>query len=246
MSSAKLKNAPLKEVIFELYWECTTDSSGMQYDAGFDLAQGKFAEKLKSQFPVHKKLIPEGIPFKVFGAPIHQYWKGEFNWPVVQHGQGMIALNEVENGYRWENSFKPLVISSIENIESSYEDDLMFNRVTLQYIDAWDLDNENATMFSEKNLQTKIYNGYDLPGDLKNFSIQQNFKLNDGSTMILSISNGINNQNQKPSVIWTTTVEKQAKMSNIDVKAWLENAHTENSNMFKKMLNPEFYASLDR
>ncbi len=245
MSSEKLKNAPLKEVIFELHWECAMDSGGNPYDSGFDLAQGKFAERIKNQFPVYKKLIPEGAPFKVFGAPMHQYWKGEFNWPVIQHGQGMIAVNEVEYGYEWENAFKPLVISSIANMLESYEDDLLFNRIKLQYIDAWDLDSIHPSDFIAKNLQTEIQNGYELPGKLRSLNIQQNFELSDESILSLNIANGVNNKNQQPSVIWTTTVEKQSKMNVDDVVSWLESAHTTASSMFKKMLNPEFYASLD-
>jgi len=246
MSSAKLKNAPLKEVIFELHWECVIDGSGSPYDSGFDLALGKFAERLKPEFPVHKKLIPDGAPFKVFGAPMHQYWRDEFKWPVIQHGQGMIAVNEVEYGYEWEKSFKPLVINAIKQLLGSYEEELSFNRAKLQYIDAWDLDGMNLSDFIAQNLQTEIKNGYDLPGKLKGFNIQQNFELFDNSVMSLNISSGVNNKNQQPSVIWTTTVERHSKMSFSDVVTWLENAHAETSNMFKKMLNPEFYASLDR
>jgi uncharacterized protein (TIGR04255 family) len=246
MSSAKLKNAPLKEVIFELHWECTTDNNGVPYDAGFDLSQGKFAEKLKSTYPLHRKLIPEGALVKLFGVPMHQYWKGEFIWPVVQHGQGMIAVNEVEQGYEWEFSYKPVVVETIHQLIASYEEELSFNRTKLQYIDAWDLNGVSPTEFIAHHLQTEISNAYDLPGHLKSINIQQNFELQDGSIMSLNIANGINNQNQQPSVIWTTTVERQSKMSMDEVVAWLESAHTATSSMFKKMLNPEFYASLDR
>ncbi len=246
MSSAKLKNAPLKEVIFELHWECPFDSNGHPYDAGFDLAQGKFAERIKPEFPVHKKLIPDGAPLKIFGAPKHQYWKGEFVWPVIQHGQGMIAVNEIEQGYEWENAFKPLVIFAIEQVFASYEEDISFNRVKLQYIDACDLNGMEAQDFIAQNLQTEIRNGYELPGALRSVNIQQNFALSDGSIMSLNIANGINNKNQQPSVIWTTTVENHSKMKVEEVVVWLENAHTATSSMFKKMLNPDFYASLDR
>ena len=246
MSSAKLKNAPLKEVIFELHWECAIDNSGVQYDAGFDLAQGKFAERLKPEFPLHKKLIPDSAPFKVFGAPIHQYWKDELTWPAVQHGQGMMAVNEVESGYQWEKSYKPLLIASIQKLIESYEEDLSFRRVKLQYVDAWDLDSMEASDFIAHNLQTKIHNGYELPGTLKSLNIQQNFELKDGSILSLNIANGLNNKNQQPSVIWTTIVDRKAKMTLDDVLGWLENAHTATSNMFKQMLNPEFYGSLDR
>jgi len=246
MSTSKLKNAPLKEVIFELHWECTTDNVGNLYDAGFDLAQGKFADKLKSSFPVHRKLIPDNAPFKVFGAPIHQYWKAEFGWPVVQHGQGMIAINEIEEGYEWETSFKPLVLDTIHRLEESYEEVLSIVHVKLQYIDAWEINEDDPIDFIAQKLQTEIRNNYDLPGKLKGINIQQNFELSDGSIMSLNVSNGINNQNQLPSVIWTTTVEKQSKIGLTDVVQWLESAHSATSIMFKKMLNPEFYASLDR
>lgn len=246
MSFTKLKNAPLKEVIFELHWDCPIDSSGAQYDAGFDLAQGKFAERLKTDFPVHKKLIPEGMPFKLFGVPMHQFWKGEFNWPVIQHGQGMIAVNEVEDGYEWEVAFKPLVIKAINQLISSYEEELSFNRTKLQYIDAWDIDDNNPEEFVENNLQTKIIANYTQPGRLTGFNIQQNFDLGEGSILNLSISNGINNQNQKKSVVWTTTVEKRAKMSIEEIVSWIEFAHSSTSNIFKQMLNPDFYASLDK
>lgn len=246
MSSTKLKNAPLKEVIFELYWECSVNNVGMQIDRGFDLAQGKFAERLKSSFPIHKKLIPEGSSFKIFGAPLHQYWNDEFTWPVIQHGEGMIAVNQIEAGYEWDNQFKPLVIDTIGKLMESYEDVPKFNKIKLQYIDAWDLKDMAPSEFVSQNLQTSITAKYSPPGILRSFSIQQNFELNDNSTLNLSISDGINNENQKKSVIWTTAVEKVSLIKFEEIDIWIENAHAATSNMFKQMLNPEFYASLDK
>ncbi|MDX2247541.1 MAG: TIGR04255 family protein [Bacteroidia bacterium] len=247
MSSTKLKNAPLKEVIFELHWEVHMNHGGMQTDTGFDLAQGKFAERLKTTFPLHKKLIPDGAQIKIIGAPVHQYWSGELEWPVVQHGQGMIAVNEVELGYEWEKSYKPLVNTTIDKLIESYEEPLRFNRVKLQYIDAWDLENDmEPKVFMADNLQTRIVTEYPLPGVLSGFHIQQNFELEDGSLMNLNISNGVNNQNQKRSVVWTTTVERQRFMDSVQIKDWLNIAHKATSSMFKQMLSPKFYASLDQ
>lgn len=245
MGSAKLKNAPLKEVIFELHWECHIDNAGVLVDKGFDLGQGKFADKLKPDFSIHRKLIPDGSPLKIFGAPLHQYWKEEFKWPVVQHGQGMIAINDVEQGYDWSNSFKPLIIKTIQSLIDSYEEQLKFNRVVLQYIDACDMEKMDPFDFMVQNLQTNLIANYPLPGTLRSFNIQQSFNLNDLSILNLNISNGINNQNQKQSAVWTTTVEKQAAMSFEQIIDWIEFAHTTSSEMFKKMLNPSFYASLD-
>lgn len=247
MKIAKLKHAPLKEVVFELYWECDIDNSGIQTDSGYDLAQGVFANKLKSQFPIHRKLLPEGSPLKIIKAPLHQYWKGELLWPVVQHGQGMIAINEVEGGYEWKNRYEPLLINVIKLLIDSYEDPLKFNRVKLQYVDAIDMENEvNPFDFMANNLQTQLISNYELPGKQKNFNIQQTFELKDLSQMHLSISDGINNQNNKKSIVWTTSVEKKALMDLESLIKWIDVAHSTTSEMFKRMLNPEFYASLNK
>jgi len=68
--------------------------------------------------------------------------------------------------------------------------------------------------------------------------------LEDGSEMQLSITNGANNQSQKSSVIWTTTIEKRYNFNQEEIVDWLEKAHTAASD--KKMLNSDFYASLDK
>lgn len=244
MSEVKLKNAPLKEVIFELHWSGNADHPGV--DDGFDLAQGKFAEKMKSKFPLHRKLIPDGTPFKIYGAPIHQYWKAEFQWPVVQHGQGIMAVNEVESGYEWERTYKPNVLDAMDKLIDSYEDPIKFNKAKLQYVDVWDVKIENVKTFIEENLRTTIQSNYPLPGSFKTLNLFQVYDLKDGSEMQLSITNGINNQTQKSSVIWTTTIEKRYSFNQEEIVDWLEKAHTAASDIFKKMLNPDFYASLDK
>lgn len=247
MSIAKLKYAPLKEVIFELYWVGSINSEGVQTDIGFDLAQGKLAANLKPNFPVHRNLLPPGVPLKVFGAPVHQYWRGELHWPVVQHGQCVLTVNETEAGYEWENSFKPLVLDIIQQLTSSYDETLQFNRVKLQYIDAWDLEDEQDSLdFISNNLQTNIKSNYPVNGVLQNISLHQQFDLENKSVLRLNISTGVNNQNQKKSVVWTTSIEKQALFSFEQIITWIDEAHTITSAHFKQMLNTSFYAALDK
>jgi len=245
MSEKKLKKAPLKEVIFELRWEYGVDFNGFQSDRGFDLAQGKFAYKMEKDFPVYKKLIPDNAPFKLFGSPVNQYWHGELRWPVVQHGQGMIAINDVEKSYEWENGFYPLILSTIDRLIESYNEPLRFNRIKLHYTDALDIEQGDTIDFVKSNLQTEILTRSRAPGMLKGFNIQQGFLLEEGSIMNLSISSGINNQNTKNSVVWNTVVEKVGKFNIGDIQNWLIFAHDHTSQMFKDMLNPDFYASLD-
>lgn len=246
MSRTKLKNAPLKEVVFELGWIGGFYQTGVKTDPDFDLAQGKFAAKLQKRFHVHRRLIPDNAPVRIFGAPIHQYWTGELKWPVIQHGPGIITVNQTDHEYEWEDNYKPLVISAINDLLDSYDVPPNFNKVKLQYIDAYDLNEADIVGFMKSNLQTEIITGYEAPGDLLNISIQQRFRLPDKTIMSLSISDGINNKNGSKSVIWTTTTEKKASMSYDEIIEWLEIAHSATSDFFKKMLSPEFYASLDR
>jgi len=246
MSKTKLKNAPLKEVIFEVHWNGSVDSFGIENDSEFDLAQGRFAEKIKTDFPVHKRLIPENAPFKIYGSPLHQYWRGEFKWPVVQHGQSILAINEIEEGYEWETAFNPLVIDVLDKLNSSYNSELVFNKINLQYIDAWDLEDGDNLNFVKDNLQTELINRYPIPGELKDFNINQNFSVFDNSTLNVSITSGTNNDNGKRSIILTTNVEHNGHVGLAYIYNWVNDAHTISSDMFKKMLNPNFYANLDK
>lgn len=176
MSETKLIKAPLKEVIFELHWNCPIDNSGIQKDEEFEFAQGRFAERIKKYFPVHKKLLPDGFPFNIIHSPIHQYWKGEFRWPVVQHGQGMIAINEIEEGYEWEASFKPTIEQVLKVLFESYENNTKYERLKLQYIDAWDLNNEDPYEFIKNNLLTSIQTSYKSFGVAKDINLFQSYE----------------------------------------------------------------------
>lgn len=246
MSRTKLKKAPLKEVIFELHWEGTADASGMLRDNGFDLAQGKFSEKIKDEFPVHKRVVPENINIPLWGIPIHQYWKGEFTWPVIQHGQGLISVNDIEANYIWETSYKPTVLKAIKHLFDSYDNKLKINQIKLQYIDAWEIDVHDPIAFIEKNIRTSVQSDYVPPGKPANFNIIRNFEMKDKSELQLTLSTGKNIQNQKSSVILIITVEMRGNMLNDEVINWLEKAHFTASETFVNILNPDFYASLDR
>lgn len=246
MSKTKLKNAPLKEVIFELHWNCPIDNIGMQKDVEFEFAQGRFAERIKSDFPVYKKLIPEGFPLNIVHAPIHQYWKGEFKWPVTQHGQGMIAINEVDEGYEWESTFKPSIMQVLKILFSSYEKPLKYERLKLQYIDAWDVNDSNTLEFISENLQTSIKSNYKSFGALKDVNLFQSYELEDQSNLLINISTGINNKTLCKSIVLSTSVEKQGNFTQEDILNWTESAHRICSSTFTNMLNNDFYEKLDQ
>lgn len=249
MPSQKLKHAPLQEVIFELFWKLPTNEQGFAHDPGFELAQGVFASKIQPDFPVHKRLAAE-FPLFFFRRPVHQFWKDELTWPVVQLGQGILAVNDTEANYVWTNNFQANIKKAVKALQHSYAGKfhLEIERARLQYVDTVEFDprKEIATSFIARNMNTVLKNDYKLAGKPVDVHIAQTFNLKDNSTLQLSIQNGIKNQTGNPAIIWTTITEKSVGLNFKNLFAWLEFAHETTSNTFVNMLNPDFYASFDR
>lgn len=245
MSEQKLKNAPLKEVIFELFWEGEGQLNDIPIDPGYENAIGRLQERLEKIVPIQTRLYPIAVPLRVFGVPVFQYWKSRLQWPVIQHGPGVLTVNDTEINYTWKDNYKPLVLTAIDMLIDSYSKTLPFNKVSLKYVDAVDIPMGDVHHFVAENLRIAINYEYDLPGEKTAFNISQRFALLDGSTMQLQVSSGVNNQNNSPAIIWTTSIEKNGKLNKEEIVAWLDSAHTRTSDFFKTMLKPEYYASLD-
>ncbi len=249
MPSQKLKQAPLQEVIFELIWKLPTNENGVLHDPGFDLAQGEFAAKIRQHFPVYKRLVPDGFVPLFLPRRVHQFWKDEQTWPVVQLGQGILAVNDSDSNYSWKNNFQSNIKKAVKILQSSYAGkfDLEIERVRLQYIDAVEFDprKELATDFVARNMSTVLKNDYKLAGKPIDVHIAQTFQLKDNSILQLNIQNGIHNRTGNPAIIWTTAVEKTSGLNFKNLFLWLESAHETTSDTFRNMLNPDFYASFD-
>lgn len=249
MKSVKLKQAPLKEVIFEVKWQLYTDERGVVYDPGFDYAVGIFASILKDSFPVHKRITPAGNNQEEYAInrPTFQFWKGELEWPVIQLGPGILSVNSTDVDYIWETTYRTTIQLAMNTLYSSYYKNIIFNNISLQYIDAVDIDdNYSFSEFASVNLQTDLINKYDIPGRLKGMHIDQVFELEDKSNLRLSIQSGVNNNNFKPAMIWVTGIENSNTIPPESVIEWLDMAHGCASALFVNMLNPDFYASFNR
>lgn len=246
MSEQKLKNAPLKEVIFELFWEGTTQPNELPQDPGFENAVGKFQERLASVTPVQKRLYPISAPVKVFRMPIFQYWKKELKWPVIQHGPGMMSIHETETNYIWDTYFQPLIEDILRKLLDSYGGHLVFNRVSLKYIDAFDVEDMQPNDFVNRNLRMRLDVDYPEPGRKEGFGFLQQYRLHDQSLLQLQVNSGANNATGRPAIVLVTSIEKSGRISKEGIMPWLKTAHDHCSVTFKTMLNPEFYASLDK
>lgn len=243
----KLTKAPLQEVIFEAFWELDIDSQTREsYDPGFELAQGVFTEAAKEKFPIYKRVAPSMLPVRfLLHKPIHQFWRGEGEWPVIQLGPGILAANDTEKTYVWENGFRPVIEDAIANLIESYIEAPRFNKVSLRYIDAVELEGKyrvNFAKFIETNLQVRVVRNFEVEGDMSEMNLSQVYALPDGSQLHIVISNG--QRNNRPAVVWQTAVVRASRFSVDEIKAWVSHSHLLTSDLFKRMCQKEFYDSL--
>lgn len=241
----KLPNAPLQEVIFELLWEIDFDQLGNPIDPDFELAQGLFAKDVASDFPFRRRTMPEGAPVKIYPKAIHQFWKKENVWPVVQLGPGIMALNETEHNYEWDATFYPLIKKQMGILETSYGRELAYKSASLRYIDAVEIsedDRADLLNYVNSKFDFSIANNFDLPGSLSHLQMSQTFYIDEDTQLTLIMNDGIN-KFQKPAIIWQIHVHSNSRMNWEKVLSWVDHAHDLTSKLFKDILKADFYDS---
>ncbi len=244
---SKLKNAPLKEVIFDIRWNLDIDDDTNKfYDANFDLALGKFHNTIKKEFSKIERIVPPFIP-KEFANYIPQFrFSKETTYPLIQLGEGVLSINDNDINYEWKNNFSPLIRDTLTKLCNSYEKSLTFNRVSLRYIDAVnlsDIESKNFPKFLAEKLNYEIKKSFESPGELSSFNYNEIFKLPGGDNLQLVFSSGVDKETQAPQIIWQYIVFKDVEQSQQDVFIWLDKAHKVTSDLFITMLNQDFYAS---
>lgn len=241
----KLPNAPLKEVIFEVHWDLDVKENGQRYDKGFQYAVGVFRQKAhQNGFSFDKETVPDPR-ITLINQPSHQFWTAENTYPVLQIGQGVMALNHTEN-YHWDEGYKRLINGALNILTESYETKIKFNQVMLRYVNAVDLspeESKNIRSFIYDNFQTSISRNFEIEGELDDISLSESYKLKDNSKLSLIFSTGRNQVLNIPAFVWQNIVSKNAKMGSDDILSWAEMAHTTTSKLFVTMLKQEFYDS---
>lgn len=236
----KLPNAPLQEIVFELLWEVGRDEHGFPFDDDFGFAQGLYAELTKIEFPFRKKTAFAGVPWSLYPVPMHQFWKAENTWPVLQIGKGILVVNDTKSNYRWEN-YKKLIHQAIQYLLLAYQKDLTFITVRLKYIYAYEIGEVNNLIFINNNFNICLNNQFMPDENLVNVNLNQTFRLENSNNMDVVLSTGYSPDN-KPAIIWQLSVYQERKMIENQLAPWLDNAHEIAGNYFKQFVNKDFYA----
>lgn len=241
----KLPKAPLKEVIFELTWKLEHNQKTHHvFDSGFELAQGIFAQRIKEQFPFKIRLNDSFVEKHILRVPIWQFWKSKETYPLVQLGQGILTLNDTDENYVWEDTFLPNVEYLLKILSESYEHELILDTISLRYIDAIEISNNLSIYdFFNQNFKTNISANIQPYGDLESFSLNETYRLEDKSKLILAYSTGFNLKTQRQQLIWQNIIRTKEINVLSNVIDWLNNAHSVSSDVFKRTIKKELYES---
>jgi uncharacterized protein (TIGR04255 family) len=239
----KLPNAPLQEVVFELFWELESDSNGLPVDNDYEYALGLFKSEISKDFKHSVKLthvLPKEINLQLFSFPRHQFWAAEKTWPVVQLGPGILVVNDIEKNYTWQ-SFRKQVLSSKIFLENSYNRPLTYVGLRLKYIDAFETGESSVYEFMNQNFNISLNNNFGISGSPVSVNIAQRFNLDNGCFADFNINSALN-ANARQIILWHSAYSVESKLESGSIESWLDNAHDFLSRQFKEFVKPEFYA----
>lgn len=247
MNSQELKNKPLVEAIFEMRWALQQKAPGIATDPHYCLLPGRFYDRLQSEYPTHEQLSAANIPDEMAGHVVqHRFRMGENDWPLVQLGPGILAVNETSK-YMWDD-YRARVTGAQEKLYEVYPeaDELKIENLTLRYIDAIEFDHQSSNLFDF--LHDKLKVSISLPPNLfagtkidplpKHFQMHQMYR-SEEPLGIMQIRFATGQHEEKPALIWETTFQSTApdlpEMPN-GFGTWLDQSHTLLHNCFFKMI----------
>lgn len=245
MTGTSLNNAPLKEVIFEIHWELDfIPQQEMYIDNGFEEAVINFRSACQQEFKEFQLLFPAALPFTLLNNKVtHRFYKAKGKHPLYQMGPGVFAVNDNNKNYSWEE-FKKLILSGIICLKRSYSKELVISKIELRYIDAVNcsvLGDTDKFEFLRKNLQVNAEPYSFVDGDLSDINFTKKFLVKNDSYLNIVVATGKEKTTNEDVIIWHTFVNNKERISWDALENWIDNAHTQCSGSFKKMISKQLY-----
>jgi uncharacterized protein (TIGR04255 family) len=155
-----LPNKPLVEAILEAKW-----GGPDKPDPAYPMIVGRLYEKVRDEYSFVQDLdlaqFPPGIAVHV---PRHRFRRAENQWPLVQIGPGIAALNDTEQ-YTWQD-FRRRAMSFFPKVQEAHPrpHELDVTSLKLQYLDALAFDYLTADV--QAFLRDKVHISVVLPDSL--------------------------------------------------------------------------------
>lgn len=251
------QNAPLIEVIAEVYWFNPSVRSGLRnFDAFYIDFEKEFSKQtVLAGWRDIEYLVDSHTPDeRVAGHLRNRYRQTEGAYPLVQIGPGMLTAN-ITPPYNGWNEFEPFLFQQLERLFECYprsEQALRIQKLVLRYVDGFDFerfDIEDQTLFARKMLDIDM----SLPesfasGHISNlqemtFTLQASYecKTLDASLGSVKISPGL--IGQRKTLVMEMQCERNPHPSEIvgldSAKEWLTTAHLSLKGQFDSLIGDE-------
>ena len=245
-----LNNKPLVEAIFELRWELKESGEGVKLDPHYKILVGSLYSRLKDEYPEHEPLPASSLPDDMAGHIIqHRFRKGKNEWPLIQIGPGIFAVNDTA-GYIWED-FEEKVMNAVTSLFELYPEpeNIKISSLLLRYIDAVEFNYQSDNIYNF--LSTHMKTGVELsPALFKNTGVEDlpsSFdwrfsypcKKPDGTIHLRFVKGKKENTD---GLIWETMVQStgdSAAQMKERIKDWLIDAHDLTDDWFFKLIEGE-------
>jgi uncharacterized protein (TIGR04255 family) len=155
-----LPNKPLVEAILEIKWGLPD-----RPDPAYPLIVGRLYEKMRGRYEAIEDLdLAQFPPAIAVHVPRHRFRITPNQWPLVQIGPGVAALNDTE-AYTWQD-FKRRALEFFPAVHEAHPrpEEMAISSLKLEYIDAVDFDYEQEDV--KVFLRDKLHIGLDLPNSL--------------------------------------------------------------------------------
>lgn len=152
-----LPNKPLVETILEVKWGAPD-----RPDPAYPMIVGRLYERVRDEYAEVEDLPLAQLPAVVaVQVPRHRFRVAKGQWPLVQIGPGVAALNDTE-GYSWR-TFRDRALDFFPHLKCAHPqpDEMPITSLRLEYIDAVEFDFSEADLRSF--LRDKLHISVGLP-----------------------------------------------------------------------------------
>jgi uncharacterized protein (TIGR04255 family) len=253
----ELANPPLIEAIFELHWgklnRAEQDGAQVieypQEDAG--LFPGQFASTAASEGYTFVEKVNRERPPLPFGIA-YRFRRAAETWPCYQIGLGIFTVNQVSDGYKWEN-FLDTIQAGLEILDKSHPlhlSGLPPLQAELRYQDAFVLDKaESASDFLSKKSELSftvpklLMESSHIANNIEGHAIEFRAALSKPlGHLIVRLEQAL--INGQPGFVMNTVVRsrgQQAPLFAADaLRIWADEAHEIQRHAFKTLINPSY------
>lgn len=252
----QLKNPPLVEALLEVRWRLQPRDNMPPVDPAYPVIVGLLYDRVKDKYHF-QELAPEAHavpPEMLTYRATHRFRVGEGQWPLVQIGPGVAALN-FTTSYTW-NRFSKAAFTFVEKLRDAYrvatDGTPELARVLLRYINSlrFPFGEQDVLDFMREKLHVtcaipdEMVDASTVAGPPASVRLELRYPLRDPPGLgILNVRRGVTQD--ETALIWELLVvsaeEQVPELDDLD--QWLSAAHEVVDGWFRELTKGDLLRS---